>query len=321
MGLAAANNPATILWWPGLLLLIWTSPTRRYLNRPAIVKLAVLFLLGLAFILYIPIRSTADPTVNYIGQFDNRGVFQRFDLSQVDNLLWYLSGKQFGWAFFAYSGSELVQQAGQFIYQLFGAFLGGGLIIACWGGWHLFRRQRWLAMGLLLVAVTHALFFITYRAPDKETMFLPVYLVAAIFLGLGGARFERQWPSLARLALPLLILALLVVNLSYADASDVIAPRDIAEARLTQAEPDSFYLAVWGDAAAMEYLQVAEDLRSDVKVIIILLMAPSTRHEFVHGALHREQTVYSSFNDPVLKRGFQMEAIEHGFEIIGTLSK
>jgi hypothetical protein len=50
-------------------------------------------------------------------------------------------------------------------------------------------------------------------------------------------------------------------------------------------------------------------------------MAPGTRHEFVQGALHREQTVYSSFNDPVLKRGFQMEAVEHGFEVIGTLAK
>jgi hypothetical protein len=314
-GLAAANNPATVLWWPGLLLIIWTSTTRQSLRRSHMIKLAAAFLLGLAFILYIPIRSAADPVVNYIGQFDSEGIFHRLDLSQPKNLLWYLSGKQFGWAFFAYSGSELLQQAGRFGYQLFGAFFGAGLVIAGWGAWHKFGRQRWFVAGLLLVAASHSLFFIAYRVPDKETMFLPVYLATAVFLGLGAARIEYQWPVPARLTLPLLIVAMLAVNRPYADASELTLPGEVAQARLGQAEPDAFYLAVWGDAAAMEYLQVAEGRRTDVKVINILMIPPDTRQELVQDALQNGKTVYSSFVDPALKHDFEMAPVEHGYRV------
>ena len=99
------------------------------------------------------------------------------------------------------------------------------------------------------------------------------------------------------------------------------APRDIAEARLLQAEPDAFYLAVWGDAAAMEYLQVADGLRTDVKVINILMMPPGTRHELVQGALQNKQAVYTSFNDPALKQEFKTEPVQHGFKVISWLSR
>jgi hypothetical protein len=314
-GLAAANNPATVLWWPGLLLLIWTAPSRRLLKRSNVLKLAAAFLLGLAFILYIPIRSSADPVVNYIGRFDSEGVFHRLDLSRPENLLWYLSGRQFGWAFFSYSVTELLGQAGRFGYQLFGGFFGAGLIIAGWGVWHKFGQRRWFVVGLLLVAACHSLFFISYRVPDKETMFLPVYLITAIFLGLGFAGMESQWLIPARLTLPLLIVAMLVVNRPYADASELTLPREMAQTRLGQAEPGAFYLAAWGDAAAMEYLQIAEGRRTDVKVINILMIAPDARRELVHDALQNGKTVYSSFIDPALKRGFEMVPIEYGYRV------
>jgi hypothetical protein len=272
---------------------------------------------GLAFVLYIPIRSAADPGVNYVGHFDSWGHFHRLDLARIDNLLWYLSGRQFGWAFFGYSSRELLAQAGQFLYQLFGAFLGAGLIIAMWGGWRLLRQQRWQAIGLLLVALVHGLFFIAYRAPDKETMFLPVYLVAAVFLGVGAAGMEDQWPRLARLTLPLFIGALLLINHPYADVSDMTTPRDMAETRLSQAQPDAFYLAVWGDAAAMEYLQVAEELRTDVSVINILMIAPETRNELVAYALQNGRAVYSSFADPALRANWHLQPVECGFLVGG----
>jgi hypothetical protein len=142
-------------------------------------------------------------------------------------------------------------------------------------------------------------------------------LVVAILLGVGAARVEVVWPRAARLGLPLLILALLVVNRSYANVRDVTGPRDVAEARLSQAEPDAFYLAVWGDAAAMEYLQVAEGLRPDVNVINILMIAPDTRNELVSFALDNDRTVYSTFYDPALRQNYQLEAISHGFIVGG----
>jgi hypothetical protein len=52
-----------------------------------------------------------------------------------------------------------------------------------------------------------------------------------------------------------------------------------------------------------------------VKVINILMIAPDARRELVHDALQNGKTVYSSFIDPALKRGFEMVPIEYGYRV------
>jgi hypothetical protein len=47
-------------------------------------------------------------------------------------------------------------------------------------------RQEWrLGLFLILIFAANAVFFINYRVVDKNTMFLPAFLVWALWLGLG----------------------------------------------------------------------------------------------------------------------------------------
>ncbi|MGB0385104.1 MAG: DUF2723 domain-containing protein, partial [Ardenticatenaceae bacterium] len=315
MGLAVVNNPATTLWWPGLLLLAASTPHRRDLSWRDLVKLAAVFALGLTPLFYLPLRSAAHPQYTYVGYYDAAGIFHTTDLTQLSNLLWYLSGGPFSGMIAGYSRQELWRESADFLHRLWATFLGIGLPLGLWGLWRLGLRRRMLALGLLLTALPHAIFFIAYRAPDKETMFLPVYLIWAIFLGVGIAHLRPIVPRSLSYVKVLLPLALLLVNMPYVDVSEWHDPRQEAETRLRTAKPDALYMAVWGDAAAMEYLQLTNGLRSDVTVVNTFLTSPSVRQDLVRNALQAKRPVYITFSDPILLGQYNFMSVDEGFQL------
>ena len=87
---------------------------------------------------------------------------------------------------FAYTPVRFVAEAGQFLIDLWRAFRyrGGpallGLIL-------LFYRNWKIGFLLAFEFIFHVVFFVSYRALDKELMFLPAYLIWAIWLGIGYA--------------------------------------------------------------------------------------------------------------------------------------
>ncbi len=122
LGLATANTLATLLWWPGLLVLAWSTPHRRRLSARDGLLLGGLFLLALSPLLYLPWRSAASPPFVYAGRYDATGAFHPLDLTRPRNLLWYVTGQQFSGQMFAYTPTELAIEVARFVYQLWGAF-------------------------------------------------------------------------------------------------------------------------------------------------------------------------------------------------------
>ena len=295
-GLAAANNPSTVLWWPGLLLLAWTADARRDLRLRQIVGLGALLALSLSALLYLPLRSLAEPAFIYVGSYDASGQFNAMDLSRPENLVWYLSGRQFSWLVAPYTPLELVQEFGRTVGWLWAGFLGVGLPLGLWGLWTLYRNDRFLALGLALTSLGHSLFFIAYAAPDKETMFLPLFAIWAIFLGIGLAQLEDLLPQRARPALLALPLALLIVNFSYVDVSDFRAPQEESVVRLTEARSDALFLAHWGDASAMRYQQVVNGVRNDVTVINAFFISPADLDTLIADSLASGRAVYATYS-------------------------
>jgi hypothetical protein len=96
-----------------------------------------------------------------------------------------VSGKVFANVMMAYTTPELIREVGHFGAELVRAFMvigiGPGLagIVVAW------RRSRALGGLLVLVFVISAGFYINYRVVDKDTMFLPAYLIWALWVGLG----------------------------------------------------------------------------------------------------------------------------------------
>lgn len=293
-GLSVANNPSTVLWWPGLLTLAATTPARCSLHPRHIAALGALLLASLSMLLYLPLRSLADPAFVYVGAYDAAGQFHALDLTRPENLLWYLSGRQFSWLVAPYTARELALELGRTIGWLWAGYLGVGLPLGIWGLWTLWRRQRWLALGMALTALPHTLFFVAYAAPDKETMFLPLFLVWAIFLGVGIAQLETALPPRLRPSVLALPVALLVINFAYADVSDFHAPQVDSVTRLARADRDAVFLAHWGDASAMHYQQIVHGVRTDVTVINAFFISPRDLRALVIRALIDGRAIYTT---------------------------
>ena len=314
-GLSAVNNPATLLWWPGLLVLAWTTPYRRQLAQRDSLALVCVFALSLSPVLYLPWRSAAQPAFIYIGHYDTTGTFQPLDLTQPANLIWYLSGRQFASLFLAYTPAELVVEAVRFLHRLLAAFLGVGLPIGLWGAWMLWRQNRTLASGLVLTVLPHTLFFIAYRALDKDTMFLPVYLVWAILVGVGMNELLHMLPRRVAVVGLLLPLVMFCINLPFANVNNMWLPHDVAKARLRGATPNAVYLAAWGDAAAMQYHQIEADLRPDVTVVNVFFARPEVLMSLVEDTIADGRSVYTTLLEPNLLDHYQFAPVDHGYQI------
>ncbi|MEZ4770886.1 MAG: DUF2723 domain-containing protein [Caldilineales bacterium] len=314
-GLAAANNPSTVLWWPGYLVLAVATDARRTLRLRHFAALCGVLLLGLSALLYLPLRSLAEPAFVYVGSYDAAGQFNAMDLSRLENLVWYLSGRQFSWLVAPYTAAELAREAGRTVGWLWAGFLGVGLPLGLWGLWTLYRRERFLALGLALAALPHTLFFIAYGAPDKETMFLPLFAVWAIFLGAGLAQLQSMLPQQGRPALLALPLALLLVNLSYVDVSDFRAPQENSVSRLVRADPGAVVLAHWGDAGAMHYQQLVNGLRVDVSVINVFFISPEDLNTLIDDSLAEGRAVYATYSSGLPLDRVRLASIGSDFQL------
>jgi len=276
--------------------------------------LASLLTFGLLPLLYLPLRSASHPVFVYVGQYDDTGAFQPLDLTQPVNLLWYLSGGEFSWLIFPYSPAELAAQVGQFFHRLWASFLGVGLPLGLWGAWQLWRRERQYVIGLTMTALPHTIFFIGYGAPDKDMMFVPAFLIWAILLGVGLDTLERVIQPRVTLGW-VLPLVLLLVNAPYTDVSQEWTPRDMAAARLIQVGPGAMYLAAWGEAAAMHYLQTVTGLRPDVTVINVFFTSKERLTAMVDRAFALGWPIYTTRRDSALEGRYGFAPIAHGYRL------
>jgi hypothetical protein len=182
---------------------------------------------------------------------------------------------------FAYGWPEIGGQIADYAYCLWGNFLGIGLAIGALGGIVTAWRRRHLAAGLTLIFLANAIFYVGYGAGDKRIMFLPTYVIWAIWIGLGLDRIldqidallergadARLWRAAVSSLLPGLAVAALLVNYPFADLSDDWRTYQRATRLLDEVEPGAYVLATsWFEVAPLEYLHVVEGRRRDVTVL------------------------------------------------------
>jgi hypothetical protein len=135
---------------------------------------------------------------------------------------------------------------------------------------------------LLLMFACNVAFFVDYRALDKDTMFLPAYVVWALWLGIGyqwlldwlrdpGVDRRRRMTSPARQLVSLLIVGAVVFSVAWngprVDLSDDWSARRRGEETLAAMEPGALLLGWWATVPLVEYLQLVEGRRPDVTAI------------------------------------------------------
>lgn len=274
-GLSLTNHTSGILFLPGFACIAIPEGGLRIREHWRwVLSAAALFLLGLTPYLYLPLISMGNPEINYL---DN---YRSVDLTSLSGMLWMVSGRAYRFFAFGYQLAELPAELARFAALLWRNFLGVGVLFGTAGLVSLWRECRRLAIGLLLVLIPYVVFFVNYRVGDKDSMFLPAFVIWSIFLAAGmqavqswvQQHFDSQSMRLAAgRGITLLCFSFLIPSLLFngrwANMSDVHTPEEFALDVIHAAEPGAIVLADWSPAVILEYYQIVEGLRPDLVIV------------------------------------------------------
>lgn len=324
LGLSFGNHMSTILLIPGAGVFLLIVAGKELLHPKRIFLLAAPFVLGLGIYAYLPLRYLAQPEFNYAGYYDASGHFVPLDMTRVENIWWLVSGQGFQQLMFDYAPTELVDEVREVALHLWGSFLGIGLLPGVLGIWVQVRRRpkHFILFGLIFVA--NLVFFASYRVIDKSVMFIPVFLIWAVWIGEGYAwliRWVQGWRKVERPRSPVwtwgltaLAVMVLAVNWSLVDVRTDTRARDRAEAILSSAGSDAIVFGWWASAPPMHYLQVVEDQRSDVLVINRFLIGAEDMYSLIDNSLG-QRPVYAVELDEGLVGAYNVVSVGPMFEL------
>ncbi len=273
--LSMGHHLATALLVPGCLCYVLCVAPRRVLSPPALTLMSAAGLLGLSIYLYLPLRAAANPAFNYLGSYDATGVFTPLRLSDPSTLWWLIRGGPFTHEMLGYSPVGLLRETGRFATQLAQSFFVFGVVPGLLGMAALFRRDWRLGLALLLMFLFSAGFYIGYRVIDKNTMFLPTYLIWALWLGYGyqtilswlDADMAVWGHRIVAGVIVALVIAACLWNWPLASRAGDTSVRQRGEQILAAAAPQALILGWWETTPLVEYLQLVEGRRPDIQAI------------------------------------------------------
>ncbi len=285
-GLSLTHHRTMILLLPAALVFLWLTqrslfsraallgadPSARWYARPG-VRLAAAFALPLLLYLYIPIRGM------YITSLD--GTYR----NTLAGFIHQITASGFN-VFF--TGNPLHQSRdGAFYFDLwlrqFGP-LGLGLgLIGLAGSWRRPKRAALLAVAF----ATYGIFVLLYRVADIEVFCIPLFIVWALWIGLGlealltlsarlwrrafGRRHAGARPAYG-LALALICVAqpalVAGANWDALDRSQQWAVHDYGVDMLSQPlEEGATVVGILGEMTLLRYFQQTEGRRPDVRTV------------------------------------------------------
>lgn len=280
------NHAATSLLVPGLVWFVLGTAPRQALQRASLLRCSAALVAGLAIYLYLPLLYLAHPVVNYAGTYTASGRFVPVDLTTPSSLWWLVSGRAFADRMLAYASGDLLAEIGHFGTELWRTSVAVAMGPALVGLVAVFYRRPPLGGMLLLMFLFNVGFYADYQTVDKETMFLPAYLVWALWIA-AGYQVLLEWATAsgdpsgasARWALRSIMVGSVIFALLWSaplvDLSNDWSARREAEAVLSRLEPGALLVGSWATVPVIEYLRFVEGRRTDVDTINIWLIKAS----------------------------------------------
>ncbi len=266
-GLSLGNHRLILLLVPGILLVIWSG--RHSLSGSRCLRCGGLLLLGLSVYVYLPLRGSQGPPLNW---------------AQPANFHTYLSMFLTGsnrseyWSFTFFDHLDVVSAFPLNEFTVFGLTLAAIGLVYAW------RRQRLFAVyGLSLCALV-AFVALSYNIHNIYNYFIPAYLMLAVWMGCAAKALfsfgvqlldvrRPQWAHsqylfspVAALLLLLLPLSLLTRNLPRVDRSNDYSAYDFARTTLANVKPHATIVTDSWSAPPLWYMQLVEGCRRDVLV-------------------------------------------------------
>jgi len=263
LGLSFSNHMTTILLAPGFLWLYFRVFGFGKESFRRILKIAPFFLLGLSIYLYLSIRSSANPLLDW----GHPATLERF--------FWHISGKQFRvWMF---SGWSVVQkQSSYFVNNFTSEFHLVIVVCIVIGMFVLFRRSRRMFIFLAFLFLTTVVYAVNYDIFDIGSYFLLSYIaigwIAAygIYFLFNWINDKRSWMKvLAVVIVTVLPIVQVMNNWNGVDEAKNILPQQFVRNAFSQIEPNAVVIASQWDyfISPSLYYQFIRNERRDITII------------------------------------------------------
>jgi hypothetical protein len=264
LGLSFSNHLTTILIVPALIYLY----VRIFgLGRGTVLGLAKLipfFILGLSTYLYLPIRSSAHPPLDWGHPAD------------LERFLWHISGKQYrSWIFSGFQSAE--KQFTYFVNHFPSEFNWIIIGFLLFGIWKTFRWNKTLFWFLAIGFLSCLFYSINYDIHDIDSYFLLDYAVVAVFVVFAlevvyrmlEKSFGARVFTVSALILCLLPAVQIWGNARTVSESDNYLVEDYTQNILSNLRPNAFVLTYQWDyfVAPSLYYQVVRRQRPDVVIV------------------------------------------------------
>jgi hypothetical protein len=170
-GLALGNHVTIallVLAW--MAVIAWRNGVRALLRRLPWLGA------GLLVYLYVPLRAIARPALSW------------GDARNVEGLLWLLSGAPYRHMVFGIGAEELPTRAGEAARLLLEQFGVVGLALGLFGLLAGSPHHRRLVRLSAVIAGAYVLFALGYAVPEPSGYYLPVFVIFAVWIGVGAGR-------------------------------------------------------------------------------------------------------------------------------------
>lgn len=262
LGLSFANHMTTILLAPAFLYLYFSSLGLRRSSFVLLLKSSPLFLLGLSVYLYLPLRSSAGPALDWGHP------------AEMERFFWHVSGRQYrSWIFSSFESAE--KQLTYFFTHFPAEFNWLAIAVMAYGLLALLRKRKQLLLFLVLLAAGCLAYSINYDIHDIDSYFLLAYVAVGIVIVFGLQELILKIAARPRLHSSTLLVFLVLPVLQWTnnhrnvDESDNVLVSDYVQNIFASADSNAVILTYQWDyfVSASYYEQHALGRRPDVVVI------------------------------------------------------
>jgi len=264
LGLGFANHLTMILIVPAVGFLYFKAygTGKEALRRCA--RIVPFFLLGISCYLYLPIRSSVHPPLDWGHP------------AELQRLLWHVTGKQYrSWIFSSFESAE--GQLKYFIHHFPAEFNWLVLIVAAVGVLIARRRHNTIFWFLAIAFLTCLLYSVNYDIHDINSYFLLCYVAVALFVSFGlegaldsvGAGKNPTGGKIALLLAAVLPIVQIWSNRGSVGEADNYLVEDYTQNIFRNLEPNAFVLSYQWDyfVAPAIYYQIVRGQRKDVSIV------------------------------------------------------
>lgn len=261
LGLSFTNHMTTILLAPAFIYLYFYlfKINRESLYR--LLKLVIPFMIGFSIYLYLPLRASVKPILNWGNPID------------IEKFTRHFSGKQYRvWLFTSFESAE--KQLNYFFNSLPTEYFYFPIVLAIIGLWSLWKIQKPMFVFTLLLLGGCVLYSINYDIHDIDSYFLLAYFTVAIWaaIGIQAVISLIHNPFKARITVAVLLLSsIILIGFHYQNVneSDNTIVESYTKDMFNSIEPNGIIISYQWDyfVSASYYLQLVEKYRSDVIVI------------------------------------------------------